>query len=86
MSVLLPVLKDAFPDSRVCKEISLGSDKLSYAISDSIGPFFFEQHMQSARQAPAFSVKFDAATTKRSGLSKDLGGNSIELEALWAIF
>ena len=73
MSALLPVIKSLDPQSRVLQELTLGSRKLSYTISDSIGPFFYERNMQKARRAPAFSLKFDAASTKRGGLSKDLG-------------
>ena len=84
MSVLLPVIKSiGSMNPRVLQEMTLGTRKLSYIVSDSIGPFFYEENMQRARRAPAFSIKFDAASTKRGGLSKDLElvGNSIVQES-----
>ena len=72
METLLPILKGLDPDSKVLAGITLMRNKVSYVISDSLGPFFHEKHIQLARQAPAFSLALDCATSKRGGLSKDL--------------
>ena len=58
--------------SRVWQDIELNRSKLSYEVSDSIGSFFHDKHLQSARKADGYSLSYDAATTKRGGLSKDL--------------
>ena len=70
---LMPVLKEIDPQSRVWEAITLGPNKLSYTISDSLGPHFREKHLRAARKAIVFSLSLDAASTKRGGLSKDLG-------------
>ena len=72
MERLLPVLKSISPDCKVWSGISLGPNKVSYTVSDSIGPHFHEKHMRLARKAPGFSLFLDAATEKRQGLTKDL--------------
>ena len=69
---MIPIPKQLDPASQVLQGLSLGRQKISYSISDSIGPFFHEKHMHSARKATAFSLALDSATTKRGGLSKDL--------------
>ena len=66
------MLKSLDPSSKLLSDITLGRQKLSYSVSDSIGPFFHEKHLQSARQAPGYSLSLDAATTKRGGLQKEL--------------
>ena len=70
---LMPILKSLDPQSRVLEGMSLGPDKLSYTVSDSIGPHFHEKHLRAARKAVVFSLSLDAGSTKRGGLSKDLG-------------
>ena len=69
---LLPVLKAVDPKSKIWQDIALNRSKLSYEVSDSVGPFFHSKHMLSASKADGYSLSFDAATTKRGGLSKDL--------------
>ena len=78
MDRLLPVLKEVDPKSQVWNGtdgqsgLSLGHSKISYVVSDCIGPHFHERHMRLARKAPGFSLYLDSATEKRQGLTKDL--------------
>jgi hypothetical protein len=58
--------------SRVLQEVSLGSKKLSYAISDGIGPHYLEKHLQSARQSSGFCLALVSASTRRNELSEEL--------------
>jgi hypothetical protein len=65
MDTLLPAIKAVDPNSKVWQSVSLGSRKLSYAISDAIGPYFHEKHLQSARRAEGFSLSLDSAHSSK---------------------
>ena len=72
MEKLIPVMKMIDPDLKVWSGVSLSRKKMSYSISDGLGPYFHQEHMTRARAAPGFSISLDAATSKRGGLKKEL--------------
>ena len=54
-----------FPDSVVAKSVNMGSSKISYLISQGIGPFFIRQVIKDLNDAPntMYTLNFDETTT-----------------------
>ena len=69
---ILPTLKVMDPNSTVWRDLTMGRAKLSYSISDGIGPHLHETTIQRARESTSFSLSLDSASTHRGGLTKDL--------------
>ena len=67
---MIPALKKVDPDSPIWASLSSGSSKkMSYTISDDMGPLL---SILQAKQAVAVTWSFDtAATTKHNGLAKE---------------
>ncbi len=57
---LVPCFKHMFPDSRIAKGMSLGSNKMSYLIAYGLGLFFAAQTLTEIKTALAFfTLHFD---------------------------
>ena len=57
---LVPCFQHMFPDSKIAKSMSLGSNKMSYLIAHGLGPFFAAETVAEIKKAQAFfTLHFD---------------------------
>jgi hypothetical protein len=66
------VMSDAFPDSPILQKYQMKSRKLSYVVSNGLGPYFHEVTVEDLKNAPSFCLGLDSATTKQQGLTNTL--------------
>lgn len=63
-----------FPDSAVARSFKMGSSKVSYLISQGMGPFFIRQVIKDINDAPntMFTLHFDETTTIQGNKQLDI--------------
>ena len=66
------VIKASFNDSQIASRIGLGRLKVSYCLTEAIGPYFLKQLIGDIKKADVFVLGCDTATTQHLGLSKGL--------------
>ena len=67
---LLPVLRAMDPSSSVFKQMSLGSDKVSYVIAYGLQPYFKRMVIRGIQAAPGYTLGTDTGTFRLHGSSK----------------
>ena len=67
-----PIVKAAFPDSKIASLMVIGRQKGSYVVTEALGPYFLEKTLEDIRRADAYVIGLDSATTRHLGLSKGL--------------
>ena len=66
-----------FPDSRIAKSFSLGTDKISYEFAYGLGPYFHEEIINERKTSKAlYTLSFDKATN-------DCGNTQLDLHLRW---
>lgn len=69
---LEPVIKASFTDSKTAQKICLGRKKVSYAVSEALGPHFLNETLKDIKESEAFGIGLDTATTRHQGLKKGM--------------
>jgi hypothetical protein len=58
-------LRAMIPDSKIAENISLSSRKMSYLVSDGIGPYFQEDLVSDIRKSGFYTVSYDETTNAK---------------------
>jgi hypothetical protein len=67
------ILRLMFPDDPVCKDMTLGKDKLSYVISHGLGPYFHDVLLSDIKNSNSFmTLALDETTTAQTKKQLDM--------------
>ncbi|XP_034248692.1 uncharacterized protein LOC117649763 [Thrips palmi] len=62
---IVELFKSMFGCDKVPKDMSLGRTKVSYLITDALGPYFHKKMLDDAQKAPSFTMCFDETVNNK---------------------